>query len=430
MSTPPIPPKPVTRALNCPNCGAALALRSMDRAVTIVCDQCHCILDAKDPNLKILQQFNQRIEQDRPLIPLGTRGKLRGTEYEVIGFQRRTITEDGIDYSWHEYLLFNPYKGYRYLVEYNGHWNDVSPCTGLPTVAATHAEYLGKSYRHFQTADAHTTFVLGEFPWQVRYGEHALCRDYVHAPYMLSSEAMDNETTWSVGEYMYGSEVWKAFNLPGSPPAAIGVYENEPSKVGASAGAVWVTFLLLAMILLVVMVANYVISSRDVVFQQNYTFKEEKGQEASFVTPEFELKGRTSDIEVQTDAHVNNEWIYLNYALINDDTGQAYDFGREVSYYHGYDSDGSWSEGSSHDKVYVPAVPAGRYYLRIEPESDAKFRPIQYSVKVTRDVPVMSLYLIAFVALLFPALLISWRAFNFERMRWAESDHPLVRSGD
>jgi hypothetical protein len=160
------------------------------------------------------------------------------------------------------------------------------------------------------------------------------------------------------------------------------------------------------------------------VFRQSYVFQPTSGQEASFMTPVFELTGRTSNIEVASSAAINNQWIYLNYALINDESGQAYDFGREVSYYHGYDSDGSWSEGSSHDTVYVPAVPSGHYYLRIEPESDRKLGPISYSVTVTRDVPVLSLYLIAFLALLVPALLISWRAFNFEQMRWSESDHP------
>jgi hypothetical protein len=428
MSTPPVPPKPMTRALNCPQCGAALVLRSMDRAVSIVCENCHSILDAKDPNLKIVQRFEAALGEDRPLIPLGTRGKIRGTDYEVIGFQRRTITEDGIDYSWHEYLLFNPFKGFRYLTEYNGHWNDVAPVTGLPTADGMHAQYLGKSYKHFQTATARTTFVLGEFPWQVRINEKALCYDYVSAPFMLSSEVMANETTWSLGEYVSGTDIWKNFKLPGSPPAPIGVYEDQPSPLGAKAGAIWLTFVLLVSALLVVFIADAAISSRDVVFRQNYAFLQNTpGQEPSFVTPVFELKGRTSNIEVETTASINNQWIYLNYALINDESGQAYDFGREVSYYHGYDSDGSWTEGKRDDSVYVPSVPSGRYYLRVEPESEKQFGPIQYSVTVTRDVPVMSLYLVALIALLFPALLISWRTFNFEQMRWAESDHPLVK---
>jgi hypothetical protein len=80
--------------------------------------------------------------------------------------------------------------------------------------------------------------------------------------------------------------------------------------------------------------------------------------------------------------------------------------------------------------VIIPAVPSGRYYLRVEPESEVQFGSIQYTVTVVRDVPVMSLYLAAFLALLIPAIFISWRAFNFEQMRWASSDHPLVKHSD
>ena len=105
------------------------------------------------------------------------------------------------------------------------------------------------------------------------------------------------------------------------------------------------------------------------------------------MTDVFQLKGHTSDLELTTTADVNNNWIYLNYALINQDTGQAYDFGREVSYYHGYDSDGSWTEGSHTDRVAIPSVPPGNYYLRVEPESDFGHGTISYSISAKRDVP-------------------------------------------
>src|ERR1039458_9483802 len=45
------------------------------------------------------------------------------------------------------------------------------------------------------------------------------------------------------------------------------------------------------------------------VFQETYRFSP-SSTEASFVTPEFELKGRTSSVEVRTDADVSNQWIY------------------------------------------------------------------------------------------------------------------------
>src|SRR2546429_2408190 len=172
------------------------------------------------------------------------------SDLEVIGFERRSTKVDGITYCWHEYVLFNPYKGIRYLSEYNGHWNDISICKQLPMADGSSANYLGEIYKHFQTSDADTDFVLGEFPWQVRVGEQAAVTDYVHPPRVLSSEKLDKEVTWSIGEYMYGREVWETFKLPGRPPEAMGVYENQPSPVATNVAGMWAAFAAFAVLLL------------------------------------------------------------------------------------------------------------------------------------------------------------------------------------
>jgi hypothetical protein len=428
------PAKPQVKALNCPGCGAALTVRSFGNAVTIVCDSCHSILDAKDPNLQILQRFKVATDEVRPLIPLGTRGKIRGTDYEVIGFQRRTIHVDGIPYSWQEYVLFNPYKGFRYLTEYNGHWNDVSILKALPEVrpygSKPTVRYLGETYKHFQTAKAGTSFVLGEFPWQVRVGEAAVVADYVSPPRVLSSEQTGNEVTWSMGEYMMGKDVWKAFRLPGSPPEAVGVYENQPSPMSSDTKNIWVACAGFLLLLVVMMIGFDFIARDEQVFTGSYRYDSKQRGESSFVTDEFELKGHPSDVEVKTSTDLNNRWIYLNYALINEDTGKALDFGREVSYYHGYDSDGSWTEGNQNDSVAVPSVPPGRYYLRVEPEGDPGYGVTYYTITVKRDVPQYSFYGLALLALLVPAVLLTWRTLTFEHLRWAESDHPPVKWGN
>ena len=429
------PSTPHVKAMNCPGCGAALSLRSFTQAVTVVCDSCHSILDAQDPQLKILQQFKKATGEDPPLIPLGSRGKIRGTAYEAVGFQRRTIQVEGVPYSWHEYVLFNPYKGFRYLTEYNGHWNDTASLRALPTLNSYAGQvsvaYLGETYRHFQTAQASTTFVLGEFPWQVRVGETNEVTDYVSPPRVLSSERSRSEVTWSMGEYISGRDIWKAFAMPGDPPVPIGVYENQPSPFSTNTKAIWTIFGAFAIFLLIMMV-GFASSARDEqAFQGAYIFDTSARGEASFVTDPFELQGRTSTLELSTTTNVDNSWIYLNYALINQDTGQAYDFGREVSYYHGYDSDGSWAEGSRSDSVAIPSVPPGTYFLRVEPESDSGHGTIHYEITAKRDVPQFSFFGIALLALLVPAALITWRSINFEHLRWAESDHaPMESSTD
>ena len=104
----------------------------------------------------------------------------------------------------------------------------------------------------------------------------------------------------------------------------------------------------------------------------------------------------------------------------------AYDFGREVSYYFGTDSDGSWREGSRTDDVLLPNIPGGRYYLRIEPETDPAVAggpraPIPFRVRIVRGRPFYFRYFLGMFLLLIPPIWISIRAAAFEGKRWAES---------
>ncbi|HBY62972.1 MAG TPA: DUF4178 domain-containing protein, partial [Solibacterales bacterium] len=195
------------RSLLCPNCGGNVELRGMQHTLTAVCSQCMALLDTKSSSLKVLEVFRAR-ERVQPLIPLGTRGKLHGDLFEVTGFQQRTITVEGVDYSWREYVLFSPYKGFRYLSEYNGHWNDIKPVHSVPRETSQKGKpavsLLGETYLRFQTSVARTSFVLGEFPWRVRSGETVEVWDYIAPPRLLSRERAGRETTWSLGEYTTG----------------------------------------------------------------------------------------------------------------------------------------------------------------------------------------------------------------------------------
>ena len=105
------------------------------------------------------------------------------------------------------------------------------------------------------------------------------------------------------------------------------------------------------------------------------------------VTPAFELDGRASTVRVETATNLNNQWMGVGYALINDETGQTFEFTQELSYYYGVEDGESWSEGSTANSVTLPRVPPGRYFLRIEPEGERTGKPVSYSVKVIRDVP-------------------------------------------
>ncbi|HLJ17311.1 MAG TPA: DUF4178 domain-containing protein [Bryobacteraceae bacterium] len=441
MGSPAIrPPIVKARALYCPNCGGTVQLRGYAHTLTAVCINCLTVLDTSTPAVRILQQAQQKLDRP-PTIPLGTRGKFRETLYEAIGFQiRQTQDDDAAIYEWNEYVLFNPYKGFRYLVEYQGHWNFVSTLRFVP-LQTTHGGKPavvagGRTYVHFQTAMAKTVFVMGEFPWRVQVGEAVRAMDLIAPPYMLSAENTPNELVWSSGEYMTGAQIWQAFQIKDhGPPPAIGIYEDQPNPHRSRVGSAWTLCFWMLMLLISLAAILSSAARNETVFHQKYSFQARSGAEAAFVTPVFELKGHPSDVQIQIQTDLDNNWTYFGLALINSDTSDAFDFGREVSYYHGRDSDGSWVEGRKNDSVVIPSVPPGHYYLRVEPEMDTRSAStifsssaVNYELIVRRDVPTYVWYWLAAFLLLIPPIAIWYRAFSFERSRWLESDYGTQTS--
>jgi hypothetical protein len=282
--------------------------------------------------------------------------------------------------------------------------------------------YMGTTFGHFQSANAKVVYVVGEFYWRVEAGETCGVHDYVSPPYILSAETTDKEITWSLGEYIEPGEIVQAFRLEKPLPARMGVGANQPSPHRDQMAQILklaAAFLALAFL---IQLASLALSQNQLVYQNSFAYRTGSG-EKSLVTSVFELTGRPSNAVVQSTANVSNNWLYLSMALINDDTGTAYDFGREIDYYFGSDSDGSWTEGSLSDQAVLPAVPPGRYYLRIEPEGSA---PAAYSIRVYRDVPRWTPFLMTLAALFILPGFAFWRSHTFEYKRWSESDHPMA----
>ena len=100
---------------------------------------------------------------------------------EVIGFQHVKDELSG----WFEYLLFNPWQGFAWLVTYNGHWSFVRRLfeqpevkEGIFTGSAAHARFNGETYRIFAASGVTTDYVLGEFYWKVAVGMKANVTDF------------------------------------------------------------------------------------------------------------------------------------------------------------------------------------------------------------------------------------------------------------
>lgn len=118
-------------AFDCPGCGAPVQVRAQGAAQVVACGHCGSVLDAQDPRHQILSRYQSKFKRV-PTIPIGRRGAIRGETFEVTGYMTRRTLYYGITYEWAEYLLWNPYKGFRWLIEADGHWTFLTPLPNPP----------------------------------------------------------------------------------------------------------------------------------------------------------------------------------------------------------------------------------------------------------------------------------------------------------
>ena len=83
-------PAPQIKTFKCLQCGQPVTLRGMLQTASVVCSACGTVIDISGENMRIISAFISKVKVE-PAIPLGTRGKLPGGEFEVIGFMRRVI---------------------------------------------------------------------------------------------------------------------------------------------------------------------------------------------------------------------------------------------------------------------------------------------------------------------------------------------------
>ena len=424
-----------TTALNCPSCGAVINLHAGGQTMAAVCGSCGGLIDTANPQLRLIQEADVKIRELRPLIEIGRRGELMGAQYEVIGMLHRADAYS----TWSEYLLFNPWLGFRWLVTYQGHWSLIDRLLEAPLRSHRHARLRdGRSFRHFASAATRVKAVVGEFFWKVRRGEESHLDDFVDPPWILSAERYPglNEVTWSLGQYVEPEVVASAFGLP-KPTEREGVYLNQPNPHHVRWKSVRLpalAFLALALLLQMFFAAN---SPKRVVIADEFFYvrgvkpaggarvEADPAQDASrtVVTREFELTGRTQPVGIQLHAPVANNWLAVDYRLVNAQTNTSSAGTVGVEHYSGTSDGESWSEGSQYREVRIPAVPPGRYYLTLEPDADPQIEQMKYDVAVRRGGLFLSNFFIVFALLLAYPVWVFLRRAAFEGSRWAQSDY-------
>ena len=423
-----------TAAMGCPNCGGPLALLAPDKTERVTCPNCDSLLDVNQGNLTYLKALTPTGVDKSFVLPIGAEGTFKDdVKLRIIGSVVRSVTIEGETYYWHEYLLYNPSIGFRWLVHSDNHWNFVEPLNPAEVSAndgilgARSATYNGQTFKIFQDAEAVVQYVKGEFYWRVEQGEKVRAVDYVKAPLMLSSETTQNEINWSVGTYMTNAEVEKAFGVA-DLPKPWSVAPNQPFT-----GRFYYTWGFVPLLLLIV-VAIFMIpiaGLTNTVLSQDVSLPPMTNATTAQTafSQQFDVKPNRN-IRISASAPESNSFAELDVDLVNEQSQEVESVNIPIEYYFGSDSDGSWSEGSKEQDAILSSLPAGKYTLRVEGTWQDWQQPMPVSLKVEQNVNRGVNFGCAFLVLLIVPVLGLFRKITFESRRWKDSMFSTSGSDD
>lgn len=399
----------------CPKCSQTIQSYLGNSAYCVICYHCNSVFNSYTGILKPTYTVNKK-NQNKLNLPLGTKGKIKGITYVVIAYS--LLKEKGYNYKWEEYTLYNPLHGFGTLSHYNGHWTFYTYLNELPQKKGAKETYLkNKTFLLFSRYNAVIEEVKGEFPYNLNFTEKTKIEEYIHPPYVLTLEKTNSEIAWYLGEYVSKEEMKTGFNLITNPK---GIGMAQPFVSSFSKQSLISLSSIILLVFCSIQLYFYFQAKEELVFQKTYVFNESNSKK-EIHTPSFDLKYGTKNAEIKIIANVSNNWVYANFTLINEKTGEAFNTDIEASYYYGYQDGESWTEGSNWNSQVISSIPEGRYYLVIYPEC-SQYYEIESKIEVTRDVPIYSNMIIAISILLLFPIGYFYRSNSFESNRWEESD--------
>lgn len=416
-------------AMGCPNCGGTLELVAPDKTERVTCPYCNSLLNVNQGNLEFLKALKPSPAPFDFIAPIGAEGAFPqfadGAKFKIIGALVRSVTFDGVKYYWHEYLLYNPKVGFRWLVHSDNHWNFVEPVNPaeveVKEVVGTKysVRYNGQNFRIFQDAPALVEYVKGEFYWRVNVGETVRAVDFVAPPLMLSQEKTSNEVNWSLGTYLTNDEVEKAFGVE-NLPKPWSVAPNQPFTGGFY---IKYGFALLALLFIVAVFMIPFSGFSSTAYSEEIKLEPMANQNATqtvFSKP-FEIKGSRNVRITASAPTISNSWASLDFDLVDSNNNLIESVPVQVEYYSGSDSDGAWTEGAKSEDATVSSVPGGTYTMRVQGSWQKWQEPLPVTVKVEQNVTRGVNFCVAFLILAIVPILALFRKFAFESKRWSES---------
>jgi hypothetical protein len=418
------------KRVECPGCGVAMPLSGGESSRTAVCRHCKSVLDvSRRDRPAVLEKI---VATNRPKVPfaLGQPCVFDDIEYRVIGHIRFVERDSWGTYRSDEFLIFNSEHGYRWLILEAGHFSmsdelDERPRSSIKRAPQkTRLSFAGRRWRVFESGTTTVEFVDGELPWVAETGDQNEYTDAISPPEMLSMEWTAGEAEWYRARYLWPEEVAAAFGVERSVlPRPLGVAPHQPYSRSSMPKLSTAIMTLFGLVYGLLGLWAWISPGHKVA-----EFRISPAQyESEFVTEPFEINGTNSLCRATFRSEVDNSWVYLDVAVLNDKEQALLDFSAEMSYYHGVEGGESWTEGSRDDAQVFKLAEPGQYNLFVLGQAGTGNQPAAIAgqavhVTIFADTTLKRYYFTgAALCALYAFAALGHRS-SFEKRRWGDDD--------
>lgn len=403
----------------CSNCNTVTQLDVAFEVRSFACPNCQSVFKANDNGLLVYSGRKLKHELSfSKALSVGQKGTLKGVEYTVVAI---IVKKAYGSFYWTEYTLQDASGNFRYLSDSEEHWIFLEQIPDEYFVA-NRPRFLIHDGIRMRLYDYTTTEIVGAkgfFDFALA-AQNVHMTEYIHPPYIVSIEKTDKQVATFFGQHISRREVMKAFGLgrPAHLKAGIGIV--QPFLVNLRSLAI--VFCSVAILIFCTHMVIYQGRKAQTVLESTFTISDSNNKE--FVSPSFILQGGSAPLTVEIESDIDNSWLNVAVALVNETTNEEVYANKDVEYYHGYEGGESWHEGERSETLQLCGVTAGKYHLVVTPMWAAENGSNNYmQARAIWNNP--SMWNAWFPIILMGVVLgvVYLLNLNFEKRRWSESDY-------
>lgn len=358
------PSAKTAQAIRCPSCGKPYEGPRLETTEMVVCAACGAGLELDEAETRVIGKNTGN--RPRFTFRIGTPITLENVRYEVMGRLFYEELDDG-PYSYAEYVLYSPGAGYLWLSEEKGHFTVSRPThvsfSAPPVPVPKMKVKVGTElFQFYEGGEVTLRWVDGALPWTATVGEKTRYKHCIRPPDYVDQEITGTEVELFRGRHVGRREMETAIPKGLELPAPHGIHSCQPyERPGWMTGLSPIAgiFLVVNVMLLVYSLA---VETGTVLLEEKIT-AQQYAQE--HLTSPFTVQNDRTILRVAGKSPLKNSWLALDFAVVNRDQEVVSEFYDEASYYHGVDSEGSWTEGSGSFGTYFWIKKAGTYQLLV-----------------------------------------------------------------